>query len=319
MATQTSSTRDTASDDPLAVASLCAAFQRTAAIDPDAIALRTPGGEIEIRWRDYAERVRRIAAGLAALGVRRGDTVGLMLVNRPEFHLCDTAAIHLGAAPFSVYNTSAPEQIVHLFGNAGNRVVLCERQFLDRVLAARPATAVEHVILVDGDDPDAISLEQLEALGEPSFDFDATWRAVSGDDLLTLIYTSGTTGPPKGVELTHDNLLAELRAAAAVLPLEFGDRAPSYLPSAHIADRWLSHYSAMTFGIQITCVPDTRARSPAPWPTFARRSGAPCRGSGRRSRPRSTPSSTASRTPSGSGRCGGRSTSACGGCAPSRP
>ncbi|MCA1842726.1 MAG: AMP-binding protein, partial [Actinobacteria bacterium] len=93
--------------DGFGVASLCEAFQRSAALDPARVALRTPGGAVEITWAEYADRVRRIAAGLAALGVRRGHTVALMMTNRPEFNLCDTAAMHLGATPFSVYNTLA--------------------------------------------------------------------------------------------------------------------------------------------------------------------------------------------------------------------
>ena len=115
---------------------VCAAFQRTVTLDPDAVALRTPGDAVTVTWREYDERVRRIAAGLHALGVRRGDTVGLMLTNRPEFALVDAAAMHLGAAPFSVYNTSAPEQVAYLFGNAGNRVVVCEAATFDVVVAA---------------------------------------------------------------------------------------------------------------------------------------------------------------------------------------
>src|SRR5512143_1373124 len=103
---------------------VCAGFQRTVAGAPDAVALRTPGDQVVLTWREYDERVRRIAAGLHALGVRRGDTVGLMLANRPEFALVDAAAMHLGAAPFSVYNTSTPEQIGYLFANAGNRLVV---------------------------------------------------------------------------------------------------------------------------------------------------------------------------------------------------
>jgi long-subunit acyl-CoA synthetase (AMP-forming) len=83
--------------------------------------------------------VLRIAAGLAALGVRRGDTVGLMLSNRIEFYPCDTAALHLGATPFSIYNTSTAEQIQYVFGNAGNAVVITESQFLGRIEAARRA------------------------------------------------------------------------------------------------------------------------------------------------------------------------------------
>ena len=104
----------------------------------DEVALRTLGGAVSITWREYAERVRDLAAGLAGLGVKRGDNVALMLTNRPEFHLVDVAAMHLGAVAFSVYNTSSPEQLEYLLGDAGNRVVICERAFLGQVLAARP-------------------------------------------------------------------------------------------------------------------------------------------------------------------------------------
>src|ERR1700746_376993 len=103
---------------------MCEAFQATAAVDPDAIALRNADGSVEITWREYADRVRAVAAGLAGLGVGRGDTVGLMMGNRPEFHVCDTAAFHLGATPFSIYNTASPEQVAYLFENAGNTVVI---------------------------------------------------------------------------------------------------------------------------------------------------------------------------------------------------
>jgi long-chain acyl-CoA synthetase len=118
---------------------LCEAFQRTAVSYADQVALRTPGGAFQITWAEYAERVEQIAAGLAALGVSRGDTVGIMLVNRPEFNLIDTAALHLGATPFSVYNSSPAEQIAYLFGNAGNRVMVTEQGFLPVIQAAMAA------------------------------------------------------------------------------------------------------------------------------------------------------------------------------------
>src|SRR3954452_20277982 len=94
---------------------LTAAFQQTAQRFPHNLAISTPDGSMRITWRQYAERVERLAKGLAGLGVKRGDTVGLMLTNRPEFHLFDTAALHAGATPFSIYNTLAPETIAHLF------------------------------------------------------------------------------------------------------------------------------------------------------------------------------------------------------------
>ncbi|HEU5110458.1 MAG TPA: AMP-binding protein, partial [Micromonosporaceae bacterium] len=128
--------------------SLCEAFQAQVAEMGDEVALRTPGDTVTITWREYGKRVRTIAAGLAARGVTRGDTVALMMTNRPEFHLCDTAALHLGAAPFSIYNTSAPEQISYLFGNAGNKVVFTERVFLARIREVAGADML--IVCVDG-------------------------------------------------------------------------------------------------------------------------------------------------------------------------
>jgi long-subunit acyl-CoA synthetase (AMP-forming) len=244
----------------LSAATLCEAFQATAAERPDDVALRTPGDGVSVTWREYAERVPRVAAGLASLGVERGDTVALMLTNRPEFNIADTGALHLGATAFSVYNTSTPDQVEFLFGNAGNRVVITERAFLPVVRAVQQLSpALEHVVLVDGEEDGTITLDRLEEMGASSFDFEAAWRAVGGEDVATLIYTSGTTGPPKGVQLTHRNLMAEIRAVADRLPTEPGGRITSFLPSAHIADRWSAHYqSSMVFGFTLTCIADPR-------------------------------------------------------------
>lgn len=95
-----------------------AAFQATAAIDPDAIAVRDIGGTHTLTWRDYAAQVRATAAGLAALGVGRGDTVAFMMANRVEFYPLEVGAQHTGATSFSVYNTLSPEQLNYVFANA---------------------------------------------------------------------------------------------------------------------------------------------------------------------------------------------------------
>ncbi len=250
---------------------LCAAFQRTAVVQPDTVALRTPDDSVAITWRQYADRVRKVAAGLAKLGVTRGDTVALMLVNRPEFHLADTGALHAGATPFSIYNTLATDQIAYLFGNAGNKVVITEQQFLEKLKAANADGQVEHFVCVDGPADGAMTLEELEASGDPDFDFEASWQAVEPSDVLTLIYTSGTTGPPKGVELTHANLMAEMDALEGYFPLSHEDKLVSYLPDAHIANRWGAHYSNLRYGIQITTVDDPKqlvATLPSVRPTF---------------------------------------------------
>jgi long-subunit acyl-CoA synthetase (AMP-forming) len=233
--------------------SICEIFQATAAAGADRVALRTPGDTISLTWSEYADRVRRLAAGLAAHGVGRGDTVALMMVNRPEAALVDCAAMHLGAIPFSVYNTSSPEQLAHLFGNAGNNIVITQERFLPVVRACGIEFAT--IISVDGGEG-TISLDELEAAGDPGFDFDAAWRAVGPDDVLTLIYTSGTTGPPKGVEVTHGSMLAQLVATVAVIEVTPEDRGVSYLPMAHVADRWASYYSSLATGCRITFVDD---------------------------------------------------------------
>ena len=242
----------------LSATTLCEAFDITASERPDQPAVRAPGGEGELTFAQLRDRVRRIAAGLASLGVGHGDTVALMMLNRPEFHACDLGVLHAGGVPFSIYNTSAPEQIAYLFGNAGNRVVITERMFLPAITAAG---FDGHVVLIDGGEGDGgTSLEELEAGGDPGFDVDAAVAAIGPDDLLTLIYTSGTTGPPKGVQLTHRNLLAMMRGFHEVVGASPGGRIVSFLPSAHIADRWGSHYQSLCCeGFTVTSITDPRS------------------------------------------------------------
>jgi long-chain acyl-CoA synthetase len=240
------------------VSTLPHAFQETAALEPDAVAIRTVGDKLVITWRQYAARVRKIAAGLSALGVQPGHTVGLMLRNRPEFQLTDTAVMHLGAIAFSIYNTSAPDQIRYLFSNAENKVVITEKDFLPAIKAAGADLA--QLIVVDADVDGCLTLEQLESLGaKADFDFDAAWRAVRPGDIATLIYTSGTTGPPKGVELTHANVMAAFSAIVDLIGMQPTDRITSYLPHAHIADRVTGHYANIVLGVQVTDVADPRA------------------------------------------------------------
>jgi long-subunit acyl-CoA synthetase (AMP-forming) len=239
---------------------MCEAFQLTAAEWTNSPALRFKDSDYEASWADYSEAVRKRAAGLAKLGVQRGDTVGFMLVNRPALHLTDAAAMHLGATCFSVYNTSSPEQVEYVVRDAGNKVIVTEQAFLETVLAAREAIdTLEHVVVIDGEAPEeTIAIGKLEEMGDPDFDFEATWRAVEPEDVLCLIYTSGTTGPPKGVQLTHANMVGVWRACDEVQKTTPGGRMISYLPSAHIADRWAGIYAQMIYGSCVYCCPDPR-------------------------------------------------------------
>ncbi|MGX1806057.1 fatty acid--CoA ligase FadD11 [Nocardia sp. NPDC055321] len=234
---------------------LCAAFQYTASVDPGAIALRTPGDTATLTWAQYSAGVRAAAAGLAALGVGRGDTVAFMMSNRIDFFPLDVGAQHLGATSFSLYNTLASEQIEFVLGNAGARVVICEPAYVDRIRTC--GLALDHIVCLDAV-AGTLSVADMLAGGDPAFDFDAAWRAVRPEDVATLIYTSGTTGESKGVETTHANLLFQAYGVGDVLGIGFGDTITSYLPTAHIADRLTSLYFQEVFGTQVTAVTDAK-------------------------------------------------------------
>jgi len=238
----------------------CEALQLTAAAHPERVAIRTRDDEFSCTWGEYAERVRAVAAGLASLGLGKGDTVALMMVNRPEFHFADAGAMHLGAVPFSIYNTYTPEQIEHLVKDADSAVAITEQAYAERMVAARDASdTLEHVIIVDGEAPEGtMSLDELTSRGDDGFDFEATWRAVEPGDVLTLIYTSGTTGPPKGVQIMHSNICETVRSYDQMIQFPDAGRIVSYLPMAHVAERNVSHYLPMLCGFTITCCPDAR-------------------------------------------------------------
>jgi long-subunit acyl-CoA synthetase (AMP-forming) len=238
--------------------SLYRAFETTVERLGDAVAIRTDGDEQTVTWNELAAWSRRIAGGLAQLGVGNGDTVALMLANRPEFVACDLGAVALGAVPFSIYQTSSADQIAHVVRDAGSKVAIVEAEFLDRIEAARAdLPELEHVVVV-GDGGGDRTLADLEA-ADPDFDVEPTVAQLGLDDLLTLIYTSGTTGPPKGVQLTHRNLLTLVASVDGIVPFPEGDRRViSWLPAAHIAERGAHYYLPMVLGIEITICPDPR-------------------------------------------------------------
>jgi long-subunit acyl-CoA synthetase (AMP-forming) len=247
------------SHEALSQPTFCAAFQLTASVWAERPALTTPDGSLTLTWSDYAERVRRVAEGLASLGVRRGDCVGVLLSNRPEFHIVDSGAVHLGATPFSIYHTNPAEQIVPLLVNSNARVVVTESAFLERILAAQAQhPALAHIIVVDAEGDGLISLAELESRTVPGFDFDATWRALRPEEVVTLVYTSGTTGEPKGVQHTHATIMASCLSMHQYAPFTPQGRVVSYLPNAHIAERFISHYCSQVFGLTITACADPR-------------------------------------------------------------
>jgi long-chain acyl-CoA synthetase len=252
-------------------ATMVEAFAITSAALAERVAIRTKGDEQTLTWAQWHRRVGDLAGGLHRLGLRRGETLALLLGNRPEFHVADMAAVTLGATPFSIYQTYAANQIEFVVSDAAARIAIVERQYLERLLQARRnLPSLEHVILVDpppdgvpeGTAADAIlTLADVEASGRDEETRREVARAaaeVGPEDVLTLIYTSGTTGPPKGVQLCHRNLMSAVTGIERMVQFPEGSRVISWLPAAHIAERGAHHYLPIVYGLQITSCPDPR-------------------------------------------------------------
>ena len=246
------------------------AFEDTCRRQPDATALVIlEDGEPHRRtWGDYRDTARAVAMGLRRLGVDHGAHVAIMLANRPEHVICDVGALLAGGVPTSVYNTLPAEQLAYVADDSRAVVAIVEdAAFLERWLAIRDRLPELRTLVVldpagaDLSDEHVMTFADLVAAGsaalaEADDELGAVRHRARPDDTATLIYTSGTTGPPKGVVLTHGNVLYQVEANASYVEIHDGQRVVSYLPLAHIAERMFSHYLAIGFGFEVWFVPD---------------------------------------------------------------
>lgn len=235
------------------------AFRNTVARKGDALAIKSEDEGVELSWNDVDKRVRAIAGGFNALGVQRGDRVGMLLGARSDFIPIDLAAVSIGALPFSIYQTLAPDQIQYVVEDSGTRMIITEQAFLPNLLEARKSLPdLERVVVLDGDGGD-LTMAELEAM-DPDFDPGPLAAEVGLDDPLTLIYTSGTTGPPKGVLLTQGNLMTMLTTVMhSVLEIPpDGGKVISWLPAAHIAERGANYYTPVLHGLEVHICPDPK-------------------------------------------------------------
>ncbi len=234
------------------------AFQATVARKGESLAIKSEEEGVELTWNDVDKRVRAIAGGLNALGVARGDRVGMLLGARSEFIPIDLAAVSIGALPFSIYQTLAPDQIEYVVEDSGTRLIITEPAYLPNLLEARKnLPGLERVIVLGGEGGD-MTMAELEAM-DPDFDPAPLAAEVGLDDPLTLIYTSGTTGPPKGVLLTQGNLMSMLTTVMhSVLEIPETGRVISWLPAAHIAERGANYYTPVMHGLEVHVCPDPK-------------------------------------------------------------
>jgi long-subunit acyl-CoA synthetase (AMP-forming) len=249
-------------EDALSQPTLCAAFQVSVAANAERPALKMFGDAAgsELTWAEYGDRVRSVATGLSALGVGPGDVIGTMMNNRTEFHLVDTAALHLGAETFGIYQTNPRAQIMPLLTNSGARILVTEPAFLELLSGIKEEMGqIEYIVVADSERGSAdLTMSELEELSAGEFDFDASWRSVKPTTLVSINYTSGTTGVPKAVEWDHAAMLAHIRLLHQLVPVRPGTRWISHLPMALITERYLGHYAGLVFGYEVTSVPNVR-------------------------------------------------------------
>lgn len=215
---------------------------------PDTVSEKRGQEWVRISSAEFVRRVRHIALGLADAGIRPQDRVALISENRPEWSLADLAILSAGAITVPLYTTQAVDQIEFILKDSGARALLVSggRVLKHARLGFENLDQLEQVIVFDpetaGDLTRAESLESIEARGaaiderDPQA-FDALTAAGRPDDLATIIYTSGTTGEPKGVMLTHDNFMSDVRSITNGLPISTTDISLSVLPLSHIFER----------------------------------------------------------------------------------
>jgi long-chain acyl-CoA synthetase len=214
----------------------------------DALNQKIEGEWLHLTAAEFVDRVRSVALGLAALGIRPGDRIALLSENRPEWSIADLAILSLGAINVPIYTTQAVEQIGYILADSGARAIFISNRKLYR--HARAALVdrkhVETLIFFDSEAAEdldrAITLRSVEAKGHEQAQhrpeaFDAHLNAVRPDDIATIIYTSGTTGEPKGVMLTHNSFMSNVQSINSGLPIGPTDIALSVLPLSHIFER----------------------------------------------------------------------------------
>lgn len=241
------------------VSTLCERFLATASRLGDAGAL-CGDGQPTLSWSEFADRAEDFAFGFRAFGVSEGDAVALITRNTSLFHVLDMALMLAQATPFSIAGSEPVERIAELLGVADCTLVLVEDLYLDLVRDAVRDRMDVVVIAIGGTRAVApeLSLSEIAAMGrEPGSRDDPLTPVTDAEAVATLIFTSGTTGMPKAVQLSHRAISVSLDSFDRLAPYGDGDdRFISYLPLSHIAERFMTYYSAVAFGGSIHCVTD---------------------------------------------------------------
>ncbi|MFD4197286.1 AMP-dependent synthetase/ligase [Amycolatopsis thermoflava] len=221
-----------------------------------------------LTWSAFRDEIAAVSRGLADLGLRRGERMLIMAPSTPDHLIADLAATHLGAISCTAYATLSPEQISYVARHSGTPVVVLqgtdELKRWQQVLHELPA--LRRIVMIDQDavpagDERFVSLAELRARGaelhqaDPQA-FEDGWADVRPEDPIAMIYTSGTTGDPKGVVLSHHNVIFEAYAVHALHESPMHPSNIAYLPLAHIAEREISIYMPIVYAGHVHTLAD---------------------------------------------------------------
>jgi len=222
-----------------------------------ALRRKKDGSYIDIKWGDYGHNVRKMACALINLGLKDGDRVAIFSYNCPEWAYMDLAALSLRAVVIPIYFKSNALQVEFILRDSKTSLIMVgDESQLATVNSIRDRLPdMKKVIYagekVPGKDPAALTVSSLlagEADKAEAAELARRIGEISPDDIATLVYTSGTTGEPKGVMLSHKNLLANVRSDLTAVSMGKGDVGLSFLPTSHVLDRVVVHYMSIVIG-----------------------------------------------------------------------
>jgi long-chain acyl-CoA synthetase len=220
---------------------------------PDALVSKVNGEWIKYSGIEFEQIANQISNGLIKLGIKKDDKIALISPNRPEWNFIDLGVQQLGAVLVPMYPTITVDDYKFIFKDAGVKIVFVGSEDIYKKvqLAIKEVEGIEAVYTFD-EIEGAKNWKEVKTLGtgQNSEQLEKYKADVKTDDLLTLIYTSGTTGNPKGVMLTHGNIMSNIESVCSLLPIQDGDRALSFLPLCHIYERTVL-YIYMKMGVAI--------------------------------------------------------------------
>ncbi len=228
--------------------------------DRPALLYKSQNQWVGISYKELREKVRNFAMGVLSLGLKRGDMIGILSENRPEWAMVDLAVLSIGGIDVPMYPSSTSNTIEYIMNDSECKAVIVSNKLqLTKVQKIKSnVKSLKHIIILNEKDAEegVYNFNQILEMGKNNADkfekvLDEEMSKVSPDDLATLIYTSGTTGEPKGVMLTHNNFVSNIKAALQVILADDRDLFLSFLPLSHSFERMAGYYTAFSAGCTI--------------------------------------------------------------------